>query len=314
MPRPPLDPIKSTNGRFSLRVSAVRAVFGVLNHVPPLAARWAETLFFTPPRHTPSSRTAAFLASGQRLRLPRGGPRIAAWSWGEGPVVVLVHGWGGLGGQLGAFCPPLVESGVRVVTFDAPGHGASSGRRSSVLDFAATLHNLAAVAGPLRAVIAHSLGATATALALRQGLRLERAVFLGPPAEPSEWAWEFARRFAISDATIEAMRVHAERRLGFRWADLGLAALAKEQTTPLLVIHDAQDDEVDWTDGAAVAAAWPGAQFLKTSGLGHRRILRDRSVVERTVGFVGGCGAKVDPGCLLEPGSLEQYLYVRDAR
>ena len=35
-----------------------------------------------------------------------------------------------------------------------------------------------------------------------------------------------------------------------------------------------------------IADAWPGARFMKTSGLGHGRILRDQRVVAAAVGFI----------------------------
>jgi pimeloyl-ACP methyl ester carboxylesterase len=315
MQRPLADLNKSTNDRY-LRACS-RAGFRVLRLVPSLAARWAEALFFTPPRHRASSRTREFLASGRRFDLRVSGRRVVAWSWGDGPPVVLVHGWGGLGGQLGAFVPPLLESGFRVVTFDAPGHGASMGRRSSVLHFVAALQAIAATTGAPRAVIAHSLGATAAALALCQGLNIKRAVFLGPPAEPTQWTWLFAERFQIPHSVISAMRLRAERHLRFKWSDLGLEELAGSQKIPLLVIHDVEDDEVPWTDGAAVARAWPGARLLTTTGLRHRKILRDPSVVEQTVAFVAARSAVVEPGSFVSPreaDSLDRYLYDREAR
>mgnify|MGYP003291741877 CR=1 FL=1 len=56
--------------------------------------------------------------------------------------------------------------------------------------------------------------------------------------------------------------------------------------TPLLVIHDREDAEVPWQEGAIIAQAWPGATLSTTSGLGHRRIVHDPAVVERAVGFL----------------------------
>jgi hypothetical protein len=35
-----------------------------------------------------------------------------------------------------------------------------------------------------------------------------------------------------------------------------------------------------------IAQAWPGATLSTTSGLGHRRIVRDADVVREAVGFV----------------------------
>ena len=59
-----------------------------------------------------------------RLPVPRGG-EVVAEVWGEGPVVYLMHGWGGWRGQLGAFVEPLVATGHRLVAVDAPSHGDS---------------------------------------------------------------------------------------------------------------------------------------------------------------------------------------------
>jgi len=52
------------------------------------------------------------------------------------------------------------------------------------------------------------------------------------------------------------------------------------------VIHDREDAEVPWQEGAIIAQAWPGATLSTTSGLGHRRIVRDRHVVREAVNFV----------------------------
>jgi hypothetical protein len=85
---------------------------------------------------------------------------------------------------------------------------------------------------------------------------------------------------------MAAMRARSERWLGASWDDFDIPALARAQKAPLLVVHDRDDDEVPWSDGAAIAAAWPGARLVTTEGLGHRRVLRDPRVVELAVSFV----------------------------
>ena len=55
---------------------------------------------------------------------------------------------------------------------------------------------------------------------------------------------------------------------------------------PALVIHDDSDTDIPWEDGRAVADAWPGAEFMLTHGLGHRRILRDPAVVAAITEFI----------------------------
>ncbi len=55
---------------------------------------------------------------------------------------------------------------------------------------------------------------------------------------------------------------------------------------PLLVIHDRDDREVRWDDGAAIAAAWPRAELVTTTGLGHHRIVSDGAVIQQVLGFL----------------------------
>jgi pimeloyl-ACP methyl ester carboxylesterase len=312
MPESVVD--KSTNGR-SFTTQILRAGFGLINHFPSVAGRASEALFFTPSRQAPSRSAREFLATGRLDHVRGSGERLAVWSWGEGPTVILVHGWGGRGSQLAAFVPPLVASGFRVVAFDAPGHGASSGSRSSAVEFARGLEAVAARLTPVRAIIAHSLGSTATALALRKGLEVDCVVLVGPPADPVRWIDEFAREFRVGPAAIVAMRASSERRLNVSWSALALEALVPPRVTPLLVIHDREDREVPFPEGVAVSEAW-GGSLVATSGLGHRRILRDPGVVRSAVSFIVGRsdGQVARTDCLEELQTLERYLYDPEAR
>ena len=69
------------------------------------------------------------------------------------------------------------------------------------------------------------------------------------------------------------MQAAIEERFGLRWFELEVPRLAPRLKTPALVIHDRGDGIVPWTQGAALARAWPGARLLSTDGLGHGRIL-----------------------------------------
>ena len=59
-------------------------------------------------------------------------------------------------------------------------------------------------------------------------------------------------------------------------------------TAPLLIVHDRDDDDTSYADGVTLSEAWPGARMLSTSGLGHRRILREPSVIEAATRFILG--------------------------
>src|SRR6478672_7473873 len=134
-------------------------------------ARAALELFMTPRRLAPREWEAALLRRGTPLTFGNG---LVARSFGAGPRVLLVHGWEGRGMNLGMFIAPLNAAGYQVIALDGPAHGKSPGEQTNPVDFAHGLLGAGQELGPLAGVIAHSMGAASTALALRQGLDAER--------------------------------------------------------------------------------------------------------------------------------------------
>jgi pimeloyl-ACP methyl ester carboxylesterase len=259
---------------------------------PSLAARLAERLFLTPPRHPVPVWERAALAGARRTIVQLDGAPMTTWTWGHGPSVLLVHGWGGRGAQLAGFVDPLVNRGFAVVAFDAPGHGVSPDSQSSIVAFVDAIRAIDQALGPVQGVIAHSLGAVAAARALYEGLSAEAAVFMAPPADLVLHSHTLLEALGFGRTAREAMQARIERRLGVAWTALDLRTYARTMRTPLLVVHDRDDNEVPWQDGAIVARDWRGAEFSTTGGLGHRRILRDAGVIRDVTDFVA---ARVGP-------------------
>ncbi len=292
-------------------------MFRVLQGVAPeRAAAAAERLFFTPPHTRLSPELATVLERGKPFSIVAAGRRVSAWSWGDGPAVYLMHGWGSRGARLGSFVAPLVCAGYRVVTHDAPGHGASDPGTSSLPEFARALRALVERVGPVHGVIAHSMGASATALAMAHGLPVPRAVFLAPAANPAAFVDQFVAALGLSATTRRRLQQRSERRLAFRWADLDVPTLAREFAAPLLVIHDREDRVVPWADGAAIAAAWPGAEMMTTTGLGHRDVVRAPHVLARALAFITGrtTHPTTQVAALNEIAVLERELFEREQR
>ena len=100
----------------------------------------------------------------------------------------------------------------------------------------------------------------------------------GNAAACAALAWQLG----VTPAVLGRMQRHSERWLGMPWSAFNVPDLGRVRPVPpTLVIHDRDDKEVRWEDGAAIAGAWPGARLETTTGLGHRRILRDPVVIQR---------------------------------
>jgi pimeloyl-ACP methyl ester carboxylesterase len=254
---------------------------------PERASQLAERWFLTPPRPRRPGAEVALLERAHARPLFVGGRRLAMWKWGRGPAVLLAHGWGGRGTQLGAFVEPLVARGFSVVTFDAPGHGVAEPGLVTIPEMTAALRAVADTQRPLAGLIAHSVGAAVAARALYEGLRAASVVLVAPAAELATPAALFARGLGFSLRVSERMRERIEERVGKPFSAFDVTTLGPALGMPLLVAHDWSDGEVPWQDGRLVTRSWAGpAELLMTDGLGHRRILHDPGVVGAAVAFI----------------------------
>ncbi len=272
----------------STTVRILRALAPRLCAVAPnLAARLFEQLFILPSRHAAPQREAAWIDGATRSMVRFDDRRsLAVYAWGEGPTVLLVHGWAGRGSQLAVYARPLVARGFRVVAFDAPAHGRSAGRRTALPEFATAVQRVAAEVGPLHGIVGHSIGTAAITVALSRGVEVERLVYLSPPERPGEYLRRAAQWLGFSEQVTEATLRRLERRYDVLFADADGPRLAADLEQPLLVIHDREDREVPFHEGVALADAWPNSRLQPTDGLGHTRIIRDDAVVRSVVAFM----------------------------
>jgi len=271
------------------KLMAVRATFRTMGRMAPgTAARWAEELFFRPRKARPRANEEEFLAGGRRFSFQSSRGELAAWSWGDGAAVLLVHGWSSRAARFRVIAPPLVAAGFRVIAYDHPAHGASPGRRTSLVEVSATLLEVARQTGPLHGAVGHSLGGAAIAVALSRGLELGRAALIAPFAAPPDFVDRFALLVDLPSEAREQMRSNIEQRFRMRFDDLYIPTVARTLDTPALVIHDRHDEDIPFAEGQAIAQAWPGAVLVQTEGLGHHAIMRDQGVAERVMRFLAG--------------------------
>ncbi len=261
--------------------------------LPELLSAMAERLFTSPQRFKtpPREREAITSAHHRRVKSSVGELAVATWSAAELPwerpaqgTVALIHGWQGRGSQLYAFIDPLLALGLDVVAIDGPAHGRSGGDRADVGTFSIALREVAAAVAaggaPVRAVVGHSMGAGACALAIADGLDVDAAVLIAPPKSVATVTDDFVTALGLSRKTERAFKKRLKARFHpYLWDRVAIDQRVADVGARALVVHDVDDVEVPFGRGHAVASAWPGATLLPTQGLGHRRILRDTDVV-----------------------------------
>jgi pimeloyl-ACP methyl ester carboxylesterase len=276
--------IRSAGRKTAFRLA--RTALGLLDAVAPAAAvRLAAQLFVRPQRPGEPPIPEVPSLTNHRFTVRYDGPDLAVWDWGDGPTVLLTHGWNGSAAQMAHFVLPLVRAGYFVAALDLPGHGWSGGNTADVSQFADALVRLGRRVGPVRAIVGHSLGGTAAALAITRGLKVDRIAVLASPAEMPPYARQFGAALGLRQRSAEAMIARIHRRVGGPQA-IDLLGAAPLQTARMLLLHDPNDREVRFEDSERIARVWPRARVQPVPGSGHVRMLRDADVIRRVVEFV----------------------------
>ncbi|CAA6807085.1 MAG: Unknown protein [uncultured Thiotrichaceae bacterium] len=273
-------------------------VFKVLDKVSrPLAGRLALRLFMIPPKHRMPAREVATSESADVRFYTIHDKEIAVRSWGEGPVILLSHGWGGRSTQLFSFVQPLVDAGYRVVGCNLPAHGESSGKNTNMLEASLILSEVVKkevkMGEGLKAIIGHSFGSgTALLTVHRYQIKPEKLVLISCFADIHWVTRTFGDVFEMSDQVVSAMEQTAYKQLdnaygkAWHWDDLSPTLNIQKVSQETLLIHDKEDHEVPYEHATQLHDAALNSELLSTTGYGHRKILMNQKVVDATVGFV----------------------------
>ncbi len=244
--------------------------------------------FLTPPRKSPSAKEQKLREQAEIFSIPTEIVNLTAYSWGEGATVLLVHGWGGRGTQFGSsFVKPLVESGYRVLAFDAPAHGKTPGKQTNGFEIAEAIANVVAKESPIDSIIAHSLGVASTVFALNKEVFVSKVVCLASMCWLSSSVKRFSQSAQLSPQAEHQLYRLMENTFGEDvWEIFSVDKRVANLRIPALLFHDRGDRESSLSGSEAISKAWQGSQLIVTEGLGHQRILRDKQVIQQTVNFI----------------------------
>jgi pimeloyl-ACP methyl ester carboxylesterase len=111
-------------------------------------------------------------------------------------------------------------------------------------------------------------------------------VMIAPNVLIDDSVARFARAVALDDGDRASLEAQLARDNGVATSAFELDQLVGPRDAALLIVHDRLDREVPFEHGERLAQAWRQARLHVTSGLGHRRILRDEAVVAEVAEFV----------------------------
>ena len=240
-----------------------------------------------------------------------GGVTIAYETAGEGPPILLIHGFASTGRVNWwdtGWVKTLTDGGRMVVTFDHRGHGQSEKLYDSALYPAAEMAEdarrlLDHLSIPVADVMGYSMGARVAAfLAINHPQRVRRAVFAGLAqrmitgvggAEAIAEALEAPSRDDVSDPAARSFRIFAEQTKSDLAALSACIRSSREKIAaeelarirvPVLVVAGENDDVAG--DVETLVNTIPGARGLTLPGRNHMNAVGDRGYKDAVLAFL----------------------------
>lgn len=247
----------------------------LIRHVPSaLAYALVQKIASRPRRIQATEIELEALRRGRRERMGLGGS-IPAWSWGDGPTVALVHGWGGRAAQMAPLAVRLAESGFRAVAFDVAGHGESAEREARWEWFIRDIGDVStSLSTPLAGFIGHSAGALAMMAARRiRGVRADGFVCICAPHHPYPPITAIRQRLNPAEPVMRMYRNYLGTQFSSDWESLETGFAWTDAGNDLLLCYDKTDRYIDKGDGELINASCPGSALVTYNQYGHTRIL-----------------------------------------
>jgi pimeloyl-ACP methyl ester carboxylesterase len=272
-------------------LKATRWAFPKLERWSPfLAQRIFRLVFYVPLKYAVPEKEKEAEKNAAMFKLNVEGKKIQCYSWGaeSGPYVLLIHGWAGRATQFRKFIKPLNQAGLRVLGFDGPAHGRSEGKQTTILEFEMVLKTIFHDFGGPAAIITHSFGGAVALYSAMNGLPVRKLINIASPSIADEILKTYLRAINGSWPSAEKFKKFVVKKTGKSFEEF--TALHAVQRLPhpvdLLIIQDADDQDVYLIHAETLKKAYPSATLFQTSGLGHNRILKDDQVIAKCVDFI----------------------------
>ncbi|MBT8352385.1 MAG: alpha/beta hydrolase [Deltaproteobacteria bacterium] len=280
----------STNDRINnFRQLVTRILLKIFWSISPaMTKRFVKNHIFKPADYQIGAEERKILENGQKFQFDIHGKTIRGWKWGKGRGILFVHGWNGRGIQFYKFFKSLRKAGFAIITFDAPGHGESTGKTSSYFEWTDTVR--AILTSPnefnISGIIAHSLGGSAVINMLSKEKVSVPNVLLAPAIKLKQILFNTFNLFGIPPVIYKKVIEEYEHRFGYTLKNDNPSNLISQVNTDLLIVHDQEDGTIPFLDSKQFSKTLPAVRLHETNGLGHKQILTDRKIVELVTEYI----------------------------
>jgi pimeloyl-ACP methyl ester carboxylesterase len=258
---------------------------------PRRAAEEAFDIFCTPFDNKSPKKAPPAFHKAEKLSFEADGHTIRGFRFiplnPNGKKILVVHGFRSYAYKFENYLLALQKEGFEVFAFDAPAHGASSGKRINAYIYKRALEQAEKLYGPFYGVMGHSLGGLAASLAF-EGFsgRDDRKLVLIAPAETETAIRNFFSIVPVDEKVRVVFNGLINELTEHPISYFSVGRVVKEIAAPVLWVHDKHDLICPFTDVKPLLSLdLPHVTFHITERLGHNKIYKEEKVCREIVRF-----------------------------
>ena len=254
-----------------------------------LVTSYAAKLFTTPIKHKIPKREFEMdqKSTQKTVYVSDINQSVVTYHYGQSDrKILLVHGWSGRGTQLFKIADELLKNGYSTISFDAPAHGKSKGKTTIMSEFIASILEIDKQYGPFEIAIGHSLGGMSVLNAIKDGLKVNKAIVIGSGDIVQDILDDFISKLGLKQEISDRLRDLFEDKYQVKMDNFSAYRAAQQVKIPVLVIHDNDDPEVSVKAGIHIHQQLENGILYLTDGLGHRKILGNQNVIKKILEFI----------------------------
>jgi len=254
-----------------------------------LATKFAAKIFGTPLKFNAPERELMMRESAKKelFDIPSINKKVLIYTYGYSKKkVLLAHGWAGRGTQLFQLADKILENKMMVISFDAPAHGLSSGKTTSMTEFIETIQQVNKKYGPFDAAIGHSFGGMALLNSVASGLNINKLVTIGADNSIPQIFKYFVNKIGLKPVIARNLELFFEKKYKAKIDCYTSEKAAKKVLIPTLIVHDSEDKFVPVRSAISIRQNLKNGELLITNGLGHHKIFKDPYIIQRIIDFI----------------------------
>lgn len=155
-----------------------------------------------------------------------------------------------------------------------------------MIEFIASILEIEKQYGPFEFAIGHSLGGMSVLNAIKQNLKIKKAVIIGSGDIIQDIIDDFISKLRLNPEYGIKLRNHFEAKFGGKMDDYSAYKAAEKTEIPVLIIHDKDDHDVSVKAAYNIQKHLKNSEIMITESLGHRKILGNDDVIKKIIEFL----------------------------